>query len=232
MGISMYESEVDDFRSVRAPTIPAIVAERLRDAILAGKYSPGERLIEQKIAALFGIGQPTVREALRELELQGFVRKRPNRATHVTKLTRDDLQKSHEVRIVLEAFAVEKAAQNLTSTDVNELQGLIQKMEATVMDFDRAAFHKIDMAFHRKIWRCAGNEYLSGALERITFSVFAFQLLERKPGDPVMSHVVEEHREILAALQTGDGASARNIFTRVVGDFWLKFQNIHYKSVE
>lgn len=219
-------AEVDEFRSVRGPSIPEIVAERIRDAILSGKYSPGERLVEQKLASLFGIGQPTVREALRELEMQGFVRKSPNRATHVTQFTHEDVRKSHEVRLVLEALAVEKAAPALTSGDIAELHTLLQKMESTVANFDRATYHRMDMAFHRKIWQCAKNQYLAAALERVTFSLFAFQLLERKPGDPVMNHVMVEHREILAALLTANEATAREMFVRAVGDFWRNFQHV------
>src|SRR5713226_6818269 len=95
---------------MRFPSLPEAVAQKLRDAILAGKLKPGERLVEQKLAASFGIGQPTLREALKELEFQGFVRKSPKKGTYVTKLTADDFRKIQEVRMALEVVAIEKAA--------------------------------------------------------------------------------------------------------------------------
>jgi len=75
------------------PSVPEIVAEKLREAILAGQLKPGDRLIEQKWAARFSVGQPTIREAHRELELQGFVRKSRQRGTYVTELSREECRK-------------------------------------------------------------------------------------------------------------------------------------------
>ncbi len=219
--------EKEEFRSVRGPTVPEVVTSRLRDAILAGVYKPGERLVEQKLAGLFGIGQPTVREALRELEIQGFVNKRGNRGTYVTKFTPEDIQQRHEVRMALESLAVNKAAKYITPEDAEEFENLQREIEAMAARFDRAAFHRLDMAFHRKIWQCARNEYLALMLERVTFSLFAFQLVGRKPGDPVMTHVAQQHREILDALLTRDPKIACRGFRRATEKFWHKYQHIH-----
>ena len=82
------------FTPVRFPSLPEAVAEKLREAVLAGQLKPGERLVEQKLAASLGIGQPTLREALKELEFQGFVRKSPKKGTYVTELTPEDSAKS------------------------------------------------------------------------------------------------------------------------------------------
>src|SRR6058998_1823102 len=82
----------------RFPSLPEAVAQKLRDAILAGQLKPGERLVEQKLAANLGIGQPTLREALKELEFQGFVRKSPKKGTYVTELTPEDFRQIQEVR--------------------------------------------------------------------------------------------------------------------------------------
>jgi DNA-binding GntR family transcriptional regulator len=206
------DSASSEFRSVRGPTIPEVVADRLRDAILAGKYTRGERLVEQKLAALFGIGQPTVREALRELELQGFVRKRGNRGTYVSQFSEDDIQKQLEVRIALETVAMEKAASEVTQEEAVLLEALIQQMETAVDNNDRVTCHKLDMMFHRRIWNCAGNEYLSLILERVTFSLSAFLLLEQTPGDPGTGSIVRQHRDILNALMTRNPGLAREKF--------------------
>src|ERR671936_391943 len=94
---------------VHFQSIPETVAETLREGIIAGKLKPGERLVEQKLAAQLGIGQPTLREALKELEYQGFVRKVPNRGTYVTRLSQEDFSKILEVRMALEALVIERA---------------------------------------------------------------------------------------------------------------------------
>lgn len=78
---------------------PEAAAQAIRDAILTGRLKPGQRLIEKKLAADMGIGQPTLREAFKELEFQGFLRKIPLRGTYVNRLDKDDYRMILEVRI-------------------------------------------------------------------------------------------------------------------------------------
>jgi DNA-binding GntR family transcriptional regulator len=94
---------------LNVPTTSEAAAQAIRDAVLTGALKPGERLIEEKLAHSLGIGQPTLREALKELEYQGFVRTSRKRGTYVLSFTQDDLRKILEVRIVLEALAIECA---------------------------------------------------------------------------------------------------------------------------
>ncbi|PYU98922.1 MAG: GntR family transcriptional regulator, partial [Acidobacteria bacterium] len=145
---------------VRRPSLPEAVAQKLRDAILVGQLKPGDRLVEQKLAGSFGIGQPTLREALKELELQGFVRKSPKKGTYVTKVTLEDCRKIQQVRMALEVVAIEKAAANVTDAALAELARLVTSMRKAAQKFDLATFHKSDLAFHRIIWDLTGNEYL------------------------------------------------------------------------
>jgi len=133
---------------LRLLSVPEAVAQKLRDAILAGQLKPGERLVEQKLASRFGIGQPTLREALKELEFQGFVRKSPKKGTYVTLLTPEDFRKIQEVRMTLEVVAIEKAALNTTDRAMRELETLVVSMRSAAQKFDLATSHKSDVAFH------------------------------------------------------------------------------------
>src|SRR5690242_3873992 len=117
-----------DSLAVRFQSRPEAVAEQLRNAILTGSLKPGDRLVEQKLAARFGIGQPTVREALKELEMQGFVRKSSRKHTHVTQLTREDYRKMLEVRLALEPLAIRRAAKSLLKDTEEELEQYVRAM--------------------------------------------------------------------------------------------------------
>src|SRR5688572_6741931 len=74
------------------------VAELIKEAILSGRLQPGERIVEMKVANEVGVATTAVREALFELEAQGFVSRLANRGTFVTKLSEDDVQKILRVR--------------------------------------------------------------------------------------------------------------------------------------
>jgi DNA-binding GntR family transcriptional regulator len=183
--------------------------------------------VEQKLAGSLGIGQPTLREALKELEFQGFVRKIPKRGTYVTKLAPEDFRKILEVRMVLEALAVETAAPNLTKDAVGELEGIVQAMEKAAAEFRLATFHKHDVAFHRKLWAFTGNEYLVLTLERVAFGLFAFVLLERDPkAANEFVAAAEQHRQILDGLRSRDPWVAREAFVSSTLHFWNEYHGV------
>src|SRR5690349_16023133 len=218
------------FSPVKLKSLPESVAEQMREAILSGRLRPGERLIEQKLATLFGIGQPTVREALKELEYQGFVRKLPNRATYVTDLSPSDMQKMFEVRMALETLAVERAAQKITPSGLAQLQQHLDVMATAAEIFELSAFHRSDVAFHRAMWEISGNEHLSATLDRITFALFAFVLLKHHDVKDGYAAAVTQHRQILDALATKDPAQASRNFQEVTVGYWRKYSRLQIAS--
>ncbi len=213
---------------LRFPSLPEAVAQKLRDAILTGRLKPGDRLVEQKLAASLGIGQPTLREALKELEFQGFVRKSPKKGTYVTQLTQEDFRKIQEVRMALEEVAIEKAAPRMTEPALQQLDALVKTMRSAAQKFDLATFHKSDLAFHRIIWDLTGNEYLGLALERVAFGLFAFVLLQREPSaanEFIAS--AEQHAHIAAGLRTRHPGKARQAFVESTTEFWGKYHDVN-----
>lgn len=209
-----------DLSAVHMLSVSGAVALKLRKAILDGELKPGERLIEQKLARRFGIGQPTLREALKELEYQGFVRKLPKRGTYVTELSQEDIRKMFEVRMALESVAVYQAAQNLTQTAVHELEEILRSMELAAQKMDLAAYHRTDLAFHTRIWDLSGNEYLRLALERAAFGLFAFVMLRDKDNPSSYSGALEQHRSILRGLCSRDPNLARVTFFESTCKHW------------
>src|SRR6201996_6402613 len=147
---------------------PQAAPQALREAIISGELKGGDRILEQKWSIQLGIGQPTLREALRELEQQGLLRKLPQRGTYVAQLSPEDYRLIQEVRIPLEAIAIGKAAENFTAKADEELTALVTSMTGTGMAAgDVKNFHECDVAFHRKIWELAGNDYLRDTLEAV-----------------------------------------------------------------
>jgi DNA-binding GntR family transcriptional regulator len=208
---------------------PQAAAQALREAIISGELRGGDRILEQKWSMRLGIGQPTLREALRELEHQGLLRKVPARGTYVAQLSPEDYKLILEVRIPLEAIAVGKAAENFTAEADKELTALVTTMASSGMtEVDVKNFHDCDVSFHRKIWELAGNEYLRDTLETITFRLFIFSVVGRWPGNPkAVSEcfaAVQEHLGILEGLRTRNKNVARQTFIKQTVQYW----NTHY----
>lgn len=211
------------------PSARTATAQAIREAIISGELKGGDRILEQKWATRLGIGQPTLREGLQELEHQGLLRKIPQRGTYVTQLSPDDYRLIQEVRIPLEAIAVAKAAKNLTPESERELSELVMTMAgggSSVVDVK--SFHDCDVAFHRKIWKLAGNEYLADTLESITFRLFVFSIVGRWPDNPnaVNERVaaVQQHLGILEGIKSRDPGVASQAFVRQTVQYW----NVQY----
>lgn len=185
--------------------------------------------MEQKLATTFGIGQPTLREALKDLEYQGFVRKLQNKGTYVTQLSASDMRDMHEVRMALETLAIEKAAAALTDGSLEALAAQLQRMREAADAGDLAEFHASDMAFHHVIWGLSGNTYLSSSLDRISASLFAFVLLGGKGHEHNYSAAVSQHEEILAGLATRDPEQARARFHEITLTYWTRHRNVELK---
>jgi DNA-binding GntR family transcriptional regulator len=210
--------------SLSLQTAPQAAAQALREAIISGELKGGDRVLEQKWSLRLGIGQPTLREALRELEHQGLLRKLPQRGTYVAELSPDDYRRILEVRIPLESVAIGRAAKRLTPESEKELTGLVMTMAGTGRDIDVKSFHDCDVLFHRKIWELAGNEYLQDFLEMITFRLFVFSVVGRWPDAPnAMSEriaAVQQHLGILEGIRTGNSQLARQAYVKNTVQYW------------
>lgn len=210
---------------LRVLSAPESAAQVIRDAIIVGDLKSGERLVEQKWASRFGIGQPTLREALKELERQGFVQKTPQRGTYVAHLGEQDYRRILEARIPLEAIAFKRAAQKITADVEEELSSLVMQMGRAGESSDLVAFHETDVAFHRKIWDLAENEYLRICLEAICFRLFVFSVVGRQGN--WFRAAVQQHLGYLAGLCSRDAQQAQDAFIHHTLKYWNNHYNVN-----
>ncbi|WP_446743630.1 GntR family transcriptional regulator [Silvibacterium acidisoli] len=203
---------------------PQAAAQALREAIIAGELKGGDRILEHKWSAQLSVGQPTLREALRELEQQGLLKKLPQRGTYVVQLSLDDYRRILEVRIPLESIAIGRAAVRLTNEGERELTDLVMAMTATGKEMDVRRFHDYDVLFHRRIWEIADNEYLRETLEKLTFRLFVFSLAGRWPDIPgALSErlaAMQQHVAILEGLCSRNAGKARTAFVQQTIHYW------------
>lgn len=128
----------------------------VRRAIIEGRYGPGQRIVEQKVATELDISRTPVREAVRRLETEGLVATEPNRGAQVRSLSDDDIADLYEARSRLEGYMAELAARR---ADDDDIAGLAQSAErfataaaSSVDDQDRArVLMRVNDDFHRRL---------------------------------------------------------------------------------
>ena len=105
-----------------------LVCEHIRDAIINGVFAPGERLMEIQMADEMGVSRTPVREAIRKLEMEGFVVMIPRRGTYVSNMSIRDINDVYEIRISLDTLAAGLAAERISDEELEELQRLLVKV--------------------------------------------------------------------------------------------------------
>ncbi len=195
------------------------VVASFKEAILSGVIQPGEAIVESKVAQQLGAGIPLVREALIELEHQGYVRKVPYKGTTVTKLERQDVEQIFRLRVELETLAIEWAKERVAAEDVEYLREVTAKMKRAAQALDLNAFYENDLAFHRKIWEMSGNEYLADGLERIVVPLFAFFVMKNRRERKSYLESAASHEQIVEALPRLSGAKLRSVMRASLSDW-------------
>jgi DNA-binding GntR family transcriptional regulator len=185
------------------------VSELIKDAILSGKLQAGDRIVEMKLAADLGLGTTAIREALFELEAQGFVTRLNNKGTYVTKLSRQDVAQILTVRHELEGLAVQLLEERATDEGVAVLRQIVCVMRDMASRNDLEGFYRADLEFHRTIWAQAGNRHLAKALDTLIVPLFAFYIM-KNPGDSVteLLESADWHGRVVEAIARKDNARA------------------------
>lgn len=189
----------------------------IKEAILSGSIQPGAQIVESRIAQQLGTGIPLVREALIELEHQGFVQRVPYKGTSVTRLEPEDVKRSFRLRVELEALAIEWAKERVTAADIDFLRDKIEGMESAAAALDLDRFYECDLAFHRKLWVLSGNPYLVDALERVVVPLFAFFLMKCRRQREAYVESAAAHARIVEALPVMGAAELRELMREATG---------------
>jgi DNA-binding GntR family transcriptional regulator len=193
----------------------ARIVASLREAMISGAIRSGEQIVEGKIAQQLGVGQGVIREALIELEHQGFVQRTPFSGTQVTELTLQDAQQIYDVRIELEPLAFFLAGQNAQAQHISELREMAEKARISSKAEDLTAFFENHLAFRRKVWTLSGNRYLLQILERIVVPLYALYIIRQTYNlEGILQTTIDctEHQDgILTAYEQKNFEEAREI---------------------
>ncbi len=144
------------------------VYEELLNAIIQGRFRPGEALREDRIASMLGASRTPVREALARLEREGFVAK-DGRSYVVTPITKDDVIQLYEERIPLEAMAAKLAAIRATEDQLVKMGNAIDMIRAEVMqpNPNPVKLAELNGKFHDLVAEASGNKYIAATLRQI-----------------------------------------------------------------
>ena len=185
-----------------------VVCETLRDAIRKGILKPGERLMEIQLAEELGVSRTPVREAIRKLELEGYVIMMPRRGTYVANLPIRDVNEVFEIRTSLDSLASGLAAERITDEELERLQRLLVLIGEYIESNDMDKIVETDTEFHDLLYQASRNSRLVGIIFNLREQLTRFRATSMSfPGR--LRATLDEHRHIVEAIAQGDVKEAQ-----------------------
>jgi DNA-binding GntR family transcriptional regulator len=179
------------------------VVESLRDAIIAGELEDGQRLIEDKIARELKTSRGPVREALRQLEHEGFVVSYPYRGAVVLGVSDEEVQQVLiPVRLTVEKYSIPKAVERMTDEDFAELGKEVWRLGEAARTDDLRQSVDADMRFHEILLEHSGQQQAAQVWRSIAPRIRAYFFRYGRKSS--LGQIALEHGELLTALQTRD----------------------------
>jgi DNA-binding GntR family transcriptional regulator len=193
------------------------VIERLRDAVISGSLSPGQRLTERELTDSLGVSRTVIREALRQLEAEGLIEVIPNRGPVVRALTADEAKDIYRIRAVLQGLAAQEFVANADDAQHAALRDALEAVVEAYDAEDAARTVETKNEFYERLYAGAASETLSSMLATLHARMWRWRMLglaHPLRSDKRSRESVENLRAIVAAIGRGDSNEAERV-TRV-----------------
>ncbi len=197
---------------------------RIKEKIIALELPPASPVDENQLMEKLGLGRTPIREALQRLAHENLVVIFPRRGTLVADLNLSDLQKVFELRLELEPFAARLAVERATPEQIAEMEALFADSDALLHSGDHRQLIQIDHQAHVLLAQAAHNEFLEETLDRLYNHVLRLWHISLHKVSR-LREAIEEHRDIIAAVQARDGDRAAQIMRAHIEEFQSEFLN-------
>lgn len=188
-----------------------IVFEKLRDMIVNGDLRPGQRLMEIKLAEMLGVSRTPIREAIRKLELEGLVVMLPRKGAYVADISKKEIMDVLEIRAALDKLAAGLATQRMTKSEKEDLKKVLASFEKNFKLGNIEGMITDDIKLHDIIYIGAKNEKLQHIINNLREQITRFRIIYLKEIYRKNEKLLNEHREIVDAILSGDVEKAQKV---------------------
>lgn len=189
-------------------SLTSLIFDKIREDILNGRYTSGDKLVEIKLADELGVSRTPVREALKQLELDGLVDNIPNRGVVVKGISREDIGDILTIRLCIEGLVGHWAALRITDEEIKELDEIYDLMEFYTIKEDVTKLFELNSKFHETLYQATKSRYLEGVLNDFQLFIKSARNSSLK-SDGRIHEALAEHKAILEALRIRDDKAAR-----------------------
>jgi DNA-binding GntR family transcriptional regulator len=185
------------------PTVRAIVAQKLRKAIMSGNLKPGQRLVERELCEMMGVSRPSIREALRLLEADGLVNTVPHRGPMVSTISLDEARQLYAARAVLEGFAGRECARLHDPAVVRRIGDALTRLKAALAEPDMIAILESKTDFYAALIGGCRNTFIERMLKPLHDRITLLRITSMSQPKRI-NKSLREVTAIWRAIQSGD----------------------------
>ena len=176
------------------------VYDRIREDILNGVYKEHEELKEATLGKMMDVSRTPVREALRQLELEGLVEIIPNKGARVTGITKKDIDDIYQIRYLLEGLSARWATEHVTEEQLDKMEETLYLTEFHAKKGNFTQVYELDSQFHELMYEASGSKMLNHILS--DFHMYVTRIRKTSLAlDNRSKNSTEEHRAILEAIK-------------------------------
>lgn len=190
------------FKLSKNRTLRESIADSIRNSILKGELKPGLKISEPSLATQFGISRTPVREALRQLDSEGFLQIIPRRGARVAPMTEKDVREFYEIKAVLEGHAARMASTRISEREIEKMELLNTNMKKAHHEGDYKRVFKLHNEFHEVFLRVCGNDHLYQLIRTLVLKFQRFRILLSIAGKSEES--IAQHWDIIKAFRAKD----------------------------
>ena len=209
--------------NLKSSSISDTVTMELREAILAGDFEPGARLVERHLAEQLGVSHIPVREALARLSEEGLVDREPRRGARVAELGAKELEEVSSLRSVLERFVVERVQARWQPEYEQQLRAIVDGMARAAAQLDVDELFTLDRRFHEALWVMAEHSVLADIAAQLRGRINSFlKAANAALAQDELERHVQAHADLIVAIASGNLLAAQNSMTQHIDDAVLR----------
>lgn len=195
----------------KSKSVRELVYEELKKLIIEGEIQPEERIVETEYAQKFQISRTPIREALRMLELEGFVEQQSRGGITVKSITKNDIEEIYRIRIALEGVILEEVINKAKKKDIRKLERLMEDTEDLIDEGedDREVF-KLFSEFNDTLYSIADLNRVTGMIKNLNLYLRRFRKMAIESGDR-KEVAFKDHKDIVDAIKSKEIDKAKDI---------------------
>jgi len=215
----------------RERKLSAKAFEHIIGSIVDGTFAPSSKISPKRIAAKLGMSLAPVRDAMEQLEKDGWIVRFPQRGTYVRQISVQDVDEIYELREILETGAAAIAIARAKPEDLQTLKETVESLTEAAHSGDLQTYEKLDTQFHLQLVKLTGNESLINSFECVLFKTRSFFIAMKatsygQQSTPDLEDIPVSHKRIHEAIVGGQVELAEKLIRRhiAISCEWNKAQ--------